>query len=207
MIQRHLLSYVKSNVDDLKETEDDIQTSASLAQVGQRILTALRNVSFHQILLISKTIHFYRNNSQKIGPTWLLNTLAALYWRGQGKTSNGIECFRQAISNVPDQYAHIPLTNLAALLLKMDQTQDALRLAALSYSFRRDEPNINFLLGILHLISGNYSHSVVHLQRTLKIQPDYPGAEHHRLLAACLYAEKEMGQKLQCNGVSQHFSS
>ena len=46
MIQRHLLSYVKSNVDDLKETEDDIQTSASLAQVGQRILTALRNVSF-----------------------------------------------------------------------------------------------------------------------------------------------------------------
>jgi hypothetical protein len=57
MIQRHLLSYVKSNVDDLKETEDDIQTSASLAQVGQRILTALRNVSFSSIV-ICLYIHF-----------------------------------------------------------------------------------------------------------------------------------------------------
>ena len=45
-IQRHLLSYSKTDVDNLviKEGDDDIQSTAALAQVGQRILTALRNV-------------------------------------------------------------------------------------------------------------------------------------------------------------------
>lgn len=46
-IQRHLLSYARSDVDQMsiKESDDDIQSTAALAQVGQRILTALRNVS------------------------------------------------------------------------------------------------------------------------------------------------------------------
>lgn len=45
-IQRHMLSYVRSDVDQMviKEGDDDIQSTAALAQVGQRILTALRNV-------------------------------------------------------------------------------------------------------------------------------------------------------------------
>ena len=47
VVQRHLLSYAKTNVQDMviKESDDDIQSTAALAQVGQRILTALRNVS------------------------------------------------------------------------------------------------------------------------------------------------------------------
>lgn len=46
-IQRHMLSYVRSDVDQMiiKEGDDDIQSTAALAQVGQRILTALRNVT------------------------------------------------------------------------------------------------------------------------------------------------------------------
>lgn len=46
-IQRHLLSYARSDVDQMiiKDGDDDIQSTAALAQVGQRILTALRNVS------------------------------------------------------------------------------------------------------------------------------------------------------------------
>ena len=46
-IQRHLLSYARSDVDRMiiKDGDDDIQSTAALAQVGQRILTALRNVS------------------------------------------------------------------------------------------------------------------------------------------------------------------
>ena len=45
-IQRHLLSYARSDVDRMiiKDGDDDIQSTAALAQVGQRILTALRNV-------------------------------------------------------------------------------------------------------------------------------------------------------------------
>jgi hypothetical protein len=54
-VQRHLLSYAKTDVDRLviKEDDDDIQSTAALAQVGQRILTALRNVIgvFHHATL------------------------------------------------------------------------------------------------------------------------------------------------------------
>ena len=46
-IQRHLLNYCRSDVDQMiiRDGDDDIQSTAALAQVGQRILTALRNVS------------------------------------------------------------------------------------------------------------------------------------------------------------------
>ena len=55
-VQRHLLSYAKTNVDDVsvKESDDDIQSTTALAQVGQRILTSLRNVSSSQ--------YFYNNS-------------------------------------------------------------------------------------------------------------------------------------------------
>ena len=48
VVQKHLLSYVKTNVDDLVhgDADEDIQTTTALAQVGQRILTALRNVIY-----------------------------------------------------------------------------------------------------------------------------------------------------------------
>lgn len=53
-IQRHLLSYARSDVDQMiiKEGDDDIQSTAALAQVGQRILTALRNVRLYYFVLI-----------------------------------------------------------------------------------------------------------------------------------------------------------
>lgn len=65
-VQRHLLSYAKTNVDDVsvKESDDDIQSTTALAQVGQRILTSLRNVSSSQ--------YFY-NNSFTILLSFLLN--------------------------------------------------------------------------------------------------------------------------------------
>ena len=50
-VQRHLLSYAKTNIDDVsvKESDDDIQSTTALAQVGQRILTSLRSVSSFQL--------------------------------------------------------------------------------------------------------------------------------------------------------------
>nr|CAH0098536.1 unnamed protein product [Daphnia galeata] len=181
-IQRHLLSYARSDVDQMiiKDGDDDIQSTAALAQVGQRILTALRN---------------------KIGPSWLLHTLAALYWRGHGRASNGIECFRQALSSVPEQHRHIPLTNLAALLLKMGHMNDALSLASIAHLTNNREPKTNFLLGLLHLHFSNHSVAVRHFDRAIKVDPDSASEiEHYKLIAACHAIEKETAQHLQCQG-------
>ena len=60
-IQRHLLSYARSDVDRMiiKDGDDDIQSTAALAQVGQRILTALRNVSFILRFIDENIFMFY----------------------------------------------------------------------------------------------------------------------------------------------------
>ena len=60
-IQRHLLSYARSDVDRMiiKDGDDDIQSTAALAQVGQRILTALRNVSFILHFIDGNIFMFY----------------------------------------------------------------------------------------------------------------------------------------------------
>lgn len=55
------MRYTRTDVDDMVFTEgseDDIQTTAAFAQVGQRILTALRNVSTE---ILSKRRQFYNN--------------------------------------------------------------------------------------------------------------------------------------------------
>lgn len=150
---------------------------------------------------------------QKIGPSWLLHTLAALYWRGHGRASNGIECFRQALSAVPEQHSHIPLTNLAGLLLKMGQVKDALLLASAAHQTDDREPKTNYLLGLLHLHLGNHSLAVRHFDVALKYETAadsvHQEMEHFKLMAACRASEKETAQQLQCQGVSttQHLKN
>lgn len=134
----------------------------------------------------------------------MLHTLAALYWRGHGRASNGIECFRQALSTVPEQHRHIPLTNLAALLLKMGQVKDALSLATSAHQLNRSEPTTNFLLGLLLMLEGNHTTAARHLQHSLKASSDPESMqeiEKYKLIATCHAVEKEAAQQLQCQGV------
>ena len=145
-------------------------------------------------------VFFY--GEQKIGPSWLLHTLAGLYWRGHGRTSNSIECFRQALSSVPAQQLHIPLTNLAALLLKMGHTEDALALAKTAHQMDHSDANIHFLMGLLHLASSNYSASVAHFQRSSAANVADSDVETYRLIASCRLKEMETAQQLQCRGVN-----
>ena len=149
-------------------------------------------------------INFFLFTIKKIGPAWILHTLAALYWRGQGRASNGIECFRQALSTVPDQHRHIPLTNLAALLLKMGQVKDALKLAAEAHRVDGIEPTTNYLTGLLYMLEGNHSIAFRHFQRSLKVEPlpePLKVIEQYKLVAACHAIEKDAAQQLQCQGV------
>lgn len=134
--------------------------------------------------------------------------MAALYWRGHGRASNGIECFRQALSSTPEQHRHIPLTNFAALLLKMGQVKDALSLASAAHQINSWEPKTNFLVGLLHLHFGNYSVAVRHFDRAIKTELDSTQEiEHYKLVAACYATEKEAAQHLQCQGVCIYFHS
>lgn len=107
------------------------------------------------------------------------------------------------MSSVPEQHRHIPLTNLAALLLKMGHMNDALSLASIAHLTNNREPKTNFLLGLLHLHFSNHSVAVRHFDRAIKVDPDSASEiEHYKLIAACHAIEKETAQHLQCQGVN-----
>lgn len=60
-VQRHLLSYVKSDAgagaaDGDAKDDADVQSTAALAQVGQRILTAMRKVCIPRMPNISPRV-------------------------------------------------------------------------------------------------------------------------------------------------------
>lgn len=63
---------------------------------------------------------------QKIGPSWVLYNLAAVYWRVVGHGPNGVECIRRALHFVPDQYRDVPLLNLANILYRSGHLHDAI---------------------------------------------------------------------------------
>ena len=55
--------------------------------------------------------------------------MASLYWRAQGNLANAIECLRSALHAVPAPLSDVPLTNLAAVLYRLDDVDGALKLA------------------------------------------------------------------------------
>lgn len=64
-------------------------------------------------------------STQKIGPSWVLCNLAAVYWRIVGNTAHAIECVRHALHHAPDSYRDVPLLNLANILYKLGRFDDA----------------------------------------------------------------------------------
>lgn len=110
------------------------------AEVGQRILTALKQVSPASSLLIHMTGLSIRGTSlcevvtvrdlstQHLAPRWLLHNLAGLYWRAVGNLYHGIECLRRSIHLVPADYVDVPLVNMANILYKCHRLDAALNM-------------------------------------------------------------------------------
>jgi len=84
----------------------------------------------------------------------------------------------------------------------MGHTEDALALATTAHQMNSSDPNIHFLMGLLHLIGANYSVSVGHFQRSLTANVAASDVETYRLIASCRLKETGNIQQLQCQGVN-----
>nr|CAD7201096.1 unnamed protein product [Timema douglasi] len=150
------------------------------AEIGQRILSALIKMT---------------------GPSWLLQTLASLYWRVRGNLHNAMECLYVALSSVPNDYRDVVQVSLGSLLDKVGHTDEALHVArdalninnieALNpawFNLREDrtlkiyklvtgvietDPATHFLLASLYSTKGNFSGASHHLKQVLRVDPDF----------------------------------
>ncbi|XP_022250209.1 tetratricopeptide repeat protein 17-like [Limulus polyphemus] len=119
-------------------------------EIGQRILTALK---------------------REIGPSWLLYNLGSLYWRALGDVPNSVECLRRALHTVPEHFSDVVLVNLATLLFKANQLEDAVTTAYQALSISKTEPITHFLLANLNALKGNLTGAIQHYRRTLQLEP------------------------------------
>ncbi|PSN33796.1 hypothetical protein C0J52_19498 [Blattella germanica] len=136
-------------------------------EIGQRILTAI---------------------DKGVGPSWLLQTLASLYWRVRGNSRNSLDCLRSALTTVPKDYRDVVLVSLGSLLQKLGYLDSALKAASEALNINGIEPATNFLLASVLVGKGNYTGAIHHLKQVLKVDPDFledGGVEKYLMSVSC----------------------
>ena len=100
----------------------------NIAELGARIKTASETSSW---------------------PGWLLDLLAANYWRIIGNSGASLTCYRLALHSTPVQYQDLVLTNLGALLYRLGHVDSALKLLQEAVAVCDTEPETQFFLANL----------------------------------------------------------
>lgn len=100
----------------------------NIAELGARIKTAMEKSSW---------------------PGWLLNILAANYWRIVGNPAASLTCYSLALDATPIQYKDLVLTNLGALLYRLGHVDSALKILQESVAVCDSEPETHFFLANL----------------------------------------------------------
>lgn len=137
------------------------------AEIGQRILTAI---------------------NKGVGPSWLLQTLASLYWRVRGNSHNAMDCLRMALTSVPGEFRDVVLVSLGSLLHTLGYVDEALRAASDALDKNTIEPATHFLLASVLEGKGNHSGAIHHLKQVLAVGPNFLDGgrvEKHLLAVSC----------------------
>jgi len=121
----------------------------------------------------------------QIWPSWLLNTMAANYWRIIGNAGAGITCYSLALNEAPIQYKDLVLTNLGALLYRLGHVDSALRLLQEAVAISDSEPETHFFLANLFAAKGNMTGAIEHYRATLRLEPEYPGGIEQLRIPSC----------------------
>ncbi|XP_069702487.1 tetratricopeptide repeat protein 17 isoform X1 [Periplaneta americana] len=121
-------------------------------EIGQRILTAI---------------------NKGVGPKWLLQTLASLYWRVRGNSRNAIDCLRVAFTSVPKEFRDVVLVSLGSLMHKLGHLDEALNAASEALTINTVEPATHFLLASVLEGKGNHTGAIHHLKQVLSVDPDF----------------------------------
>lgn len=67
---------------------------------------------------------------QGVGPGWLLQTIASLYWRIRGNSRNAMNCLHMALTSAPRELHDVVLVSLGSLLHKLGYLDEALQAAS-----------------------------------------------------------------------------
>ncbi|XP_067902551.1 tetratricopeptide repeat protein 17 isoform X2 [Heterodontus francisci] len=123
---------------------------------------------------------------KKTAPMWLLLNEAGLYWRAIGNTTSALDCLRQALNLVPEDYMDIPLVNLANLLIHIELHQDAAAVLQKALAINSTEPLTFLSLGNAYLALRNVSAALQAFRTALDRTTRCPECDSNLKLIRCL---------------------
>ncbi|KAM9302072.1 tetratricopeptide repeat protein 17 [Gastrophryne carolinensis] len=131
-------------------------------------------------------LSLYHSLNQASGPVWSVLNEAALYWRAVGNCTQAMACLRKALDLSSPQQQHIPLVNLANLLMHYGLHLDASKLLLQAMTIDRSEPLTLLSLGSAYLSLKNLSGALKVFREALNLQMPCPECEGSLQMIRCL---------------------
>uniref|UniRef100_A0A8C0QWF9 Tetratricopeptide repeat domain 17 n=1 Tax=Canis lupus dingo TaxID=286419 RepID=A0A8C0QWF9_CANLU len=117
--------------------------------------------------------------------SWVLSSMAALYWRVKGQGKKAIDCLRQALHYAPHQMKDVPLISLANILHNARLWNDAVIVATMAVEIAPHFAVNHFTLGNVYVAMEEFEKALVWYESTLKLQPEFVPAKNRIQTIQC----------------------
>ncbi|XP_016053138.1 PREDICTED: tetratricopeptide repeat protein 17 isoform X1 [Miniopterus natalensis] len=122
---------------------------------------------------------------EKNQTSWVLSSMAALYWRVRGQGKKAIDCLRQALHYAPHQMKDVPLISLANILHNAKLWNDAVIVATMAVEIAPHFAVNHFTLGNVYVAMEEFEKALVWYESTLKLQPEFVPAKNRIQTIQC----------------------
>ncbi|KAJ8343188.1 hypothetical protein SKAU_G00305170 [Synaphobranchus kaupii] len=129
---------------------------------------------------------------EKNQTSWVLSSMAALYWRVKGQGKRAIDCLRQALNHAPHHMKDVPLISLANIFQNARLWDDALTVARMAVEIAPQFVVNHFTLANVYIAMEEFEKAMLWYENTLKLQPEFaPAKDRLRAIQCFLLTKKE----------------
>ncbi|KAM4596171.1 tetratricopeptide repeat protein 17 isoform 1-T1 [Fundulus diaphanus] len=132
---------------------------------------------------------------EKNQTSWVLSSMAALYWRVKGQGKRAIDCLRQALHYAPHHMKDVPLISLANIFQNAKLWEDALTVACMAVEIAPHFVVNHFTLANVYIAMEEFEKAMQWYESTLKLQPEFaPAKDRLRTIQCYLLTKRECHQ-------------
>ncbi|GCB74212.1 hypothetical protein scyTo_0003300 [Scyliorhinus torazame] len=129
---------------------------------------------------------------EKNQTSWVISSMAALYWRVRGQGKKAIDCLRQALHHAPHHMKDVPLISLANIFHNAKLWDDAIIVATMAVEIAPHFVVNHFTLANVYVAMEDYEKAMQWYESTLKLQPEFaPAKDRLRTIQCHLLMKKE----------------
>uniref|UniRef100_A0AAY4EQ15 Tetratricopeptide repeat protein 17 n=1 Tax=Denticeps clupeoides TaxID=299321 RepID=A0AAY4EQ15_9TELE len=127
---------------------------------------------------------------EKNQTSWVLSSMAALYWRVKGQGKRAIDCLRQALNYAPHHMKDVPLISLANIFQNARLWEDALTVARMAVEIAPHFVVNHFTLANVYIAMEEFEKAMHWYESTLKLQPEFAPAKDRLRTIQCYLLTK-----------------